>query len=371
MESNNKVLISGASFAGLTTAYWMNKIGYKVTIVEIGPELKKGGTPVDIKGQTVEIVKRMGIFEQIKRLRVGPEKWEFKNANDETGHSFILRQPGEELPDDEFEIERDSLLNIMYELIKVDVEIKFNNSITGLAETQHNIEVSFKDDSKDQYAYVFGCDGIHSAVRKIWFGEESKYAQFLGQYFSIAVVNKLLVENGTYQMYAEPSKGLALYAHNNKTDVIFTFRTENEIAYDFRKQEQLKEIVSLQIKGMGWRASELHRELLNSTSFYFDKFCQIKMPRWTKGRVALVGDAGYCASPAAGMGGSLAIIGATALADAFVMFLDDYQSAFDKYNMGLRPFIEEVQAEAVQTLDKLLPSTEQQVKEIWENGISF
>lgn len=370
MELNKKVLIVGASFAGLTTAYWMNKIGYKVTIVEIAAELKKGGTPVDIKGKTIEIVKRMGLFEEIKKQRVGPEKWEFKNANDQTGHSFILRHPGEELPDDEFEIERDSLLNMMYDQVKNDVKVEFNNSIITLNETEHTIEVSFKNGSKDQYAYVFGCDGIHSAVRKIWFGPETDYAHFLGQYFSITVVDKLLVENGTYQMYAEPNKGAALYAHNNKTDVIFTFRTENEINYDFRNQEQLKEIVSEQMNNMGWRASELQSELLNSSSFYFDKFCQIKMPSWTKGRIALVGDAAYCASPAAGMGGSLAIIGATALADAFVLH-NDYQLAFDAYNKDLRPFIEEIQAEAVQTLDKLLPNTEKEVKEMWKNGISF
>ena len=371
MESTKKVLISGASFAGLTLAYWMNKIGYKVTIVEIASELKKGGTPVDIKGHTVDIVKRMGIFEEIRKLRIGPERWEFKNADDQTGYRFIVREPGEELPDDEFEIERDALLNMMFEQIKNDVELKFNNSIATLSEIGNTVEVLFNDGSTQEYDYVFGCDGIHSVVRRIWFGPESNYAHFLGAYFSIAVVDKLLVENGTYQMYAEPNKGAALYAHNGKTDVIFTFKSKDEISYDFRNQGQLKEIVSSQMNGMGWRTSELQEELLNSSSFYFDQFCQIKMPSWTKGRIALVGDAGYCASPAAGMGGSLAIIGATALADAFVMFNDDYQSVFEQYNRALSPFIEEIQAEAVQTLEKLLPKTEQEVKMMWEHGISW
>lgn len=94
MEQIKKsVLISGASFAGLTTAYWMVRLGYKVTIVEIGLSLKKGGTPVDIKDNTIEIVKRMGLFEQIKSRRVGPEKWEFKNAADQTGYELILKDP--------------------------------------------------------------------------------------------------------------------------------------------------------------------------------------------------------------------------------------------------------------------------------------
>ena len=86
------------------------------------------------------------------------------------------------------------------------------------------------------------------------------------------------------------------------------------------------------------------------------------MPSCTKGRVALVGDAGYCASPAAGMGGSLAIIGATALADALEKHKGNYELAFNDYNKELRPFIEEVQAEAINTLDYLLPRTEEAIR---------
>ncbi|RBQ03083.1 FAD-dependent monooxygenase [Pedobacter miscanthi] len=372
MEQIKKsVLISGASFAGLTTAYWMIRLGYKVTIVEIGPSLKKGGTPVDIKDNTIEIVKRMGLFEQIKSRRVGPEKWEFKNAADQTGYELILKDPQRGFSDEEFEIERDDLLDMIYKLAKNDVEFIFNNSIIAMEENADCIKVNFKDGSSALFSFVFGCDGIHSVVRRIWFGHEVEYSHFLGQYFSIAVIDKLLVENGTYQMYAEPNKGAALYAHNNKTDLIFTFRPEGEIKYDFRDQQQLKDIVSTQMKGMGWRTAELENELLQSSSFYFDKFCQIKMPSWTKGRVALIGDAGYCASPAAGMGGSLAIIGATALCDAFALNNEDYQTAFYTYQNGLRPFVDEIQETAIQTLNKLLPYNEQEALEMWKHGISF
>lgn len=367
MEQNKKVLVSGASFAGLTTAYWLNKMGYKVTIVEIGNHLKMGGTPVDIKDQTVDIVKRMGLFEQIKANRIGPEKWEFKNANDVTEHSVLLKN----LPDNEFEIERNLLLNMIFDLIKNDVEFVFNNSIIALNETKENIEATFKDGAQLVYDLVFGCDGIHSMVRKIWFGNEAEYAHFLGQYFAIAITNKLFVDEGTYQMFAEPNKGVALYAYNHKTDIIFTFRPEAEIPYDFRNQEQHKQIILEQFENVGWRTKELLKELINAQSFYFDKFCQIKIPSWTKGRVALVGDSGYCASPAAGMGGSLAIIGATALADAFEKHKGNFELAFEAYNKDLRPFIEDVQAGAVETLDKLLPRTEEEVRWRNKNGLEL
>lgn len=60
--TEKKVLISGASMAGLTTAYWMNKLGYNVTVVEIANEPRINGAAVDIKGTAVDIVKRMEIL---------------------------------------------------------------------------------------------------------------------------------------------------------------------------------------------------------------------------------------------------------------------------------------------------------------------
>jgi len=361
MEQHKEVLVSGASFAGLTTAYRMNQLGYKVTIVEIGDHLKKGGTPVDIKDDTVDIIKRMGLYEQVKANRLGLEKWEFKDANDITQHTVLLKQPGEELPDNEFEIERDVLLQMLFDLVKNDVSFIFSNSIRSLQEQEEKVEVEFSDGSRRRFAMVFGCDGIHSVVRKNWFGEENKYVHFLGQYFSIAIVNRLLISENTLQLYAEPNKGIMLNAYRGKTDIVFSFRPGHEIDYDFRNQEQHQKIIAAQFEGMGWRSSELQKELFNASSFYFDKFCQVKMQSWTKGRVALVGDAGYCASPAAGMGGSLAIIGATALADAFEKYPGDIGAAFWEYNKVLHPFIDQVQSDAVDMLEKLLPRTQEEI----------
>lgn len=365
------VLISGASFAGLSTAFWMNRMGYKVTVVEIGSALKMGGSPVDIKGATVDIVRQMGLFERIEANRLNLERWEFKNADDITESFRVLRQPGEELPDDEFEIERDLLLNMLFETIKGNVEFIFNNSVTALKETTDGIEATFRDGTQGVYDLVIGCDGIHSAIRRIWFGHETEYAHFLGQYFSIAIVKKLLINSNTFQLFGVPNKGVMLNAYNNKTDIVLSFRSDEEIAYDYRDEAQQKKIILAQFRGVGWRTPELLKEVMSSPTFYFDKFCQIKMPSWTKGRVALVGDAGYCASPAAGMGGSLAIIGAAALGDALEKNGGNYQLAFNDYNRELRPFIEGIQADAETMLEYLLPRTEEAVRKRNANGFDF
>lgn len=367
MECNNKVLVCGASFAGLTMAYWMREMGYEVTVVELGSHLKTGGTPVDIKDETVGIMERMGLLDQLKAHRIGPQKWEFKNAADVSEHTVSL----DELPENEFEIERDVLLHMLFDLVKDAVNFIFNSTILALVDEEDGMKVCFSDGNESKYQFVFGCDGVHSVVRKIWFGKEAEFAYHLGSYFCIATANRLLIEEGAYHLYAEPNKSLSMYAYHNKTDIIFMFRQQEDVLYDFRNLDQIKEIVRTQIQEVGWRAAELKEELLNSGSFYFDQFCQIKMPSWTKGRVALAGDAGYCASPAAGMGGSLAIIGATALADAIRKNRDDFQQAFKMYNKDLSPFIEEVQQTAVLMLGKLLPATQAEINQRNTNGFEF
>ena len=217
--------------------------------------------------------------------------------------------------------------------------------------------------SQQAFDLVVGCDGLHSVVRKIWFGHEAEYTHFLEAYFSITIVNKLLIKQKTMQMYNVPEKAVSLNAYNNKTDIIFCFFSEKEIPYDYRDTDQQRKIILEQFAGQGWRTTELLEEVQHSKNFYFDKFCQVKLPSWTKGRVALVGDAGYCASPAAGMGASLSLEGAAALADALQKHDENFELAFQDYNKNLRPFIEEVQAAAEFNISQnFIPRTEEAIR---------
>jgi 2-polyprenyl-6-methoxyphenol hydroxylase-like FAD-dependent oxidoreductase len=253
---------------------------------------------------------------------------------------------------------------MMFEAVKDDVEFIFGDSLTSLKEESNGVEVVFKGGQKRSFDLVFGCDGIHSAVRKYCFGEEAEFSHFLGAYFSITIVNKLLIRENTTQLYNEPGKAVMLNAYNNKTDIVLCFFSEKEIPYDYRNEEQQRNIILDQFSGLGWRTPELLEEVKASKTFYFDKLCQMKMPSWTKGRVALVGDAGYCASPAAGKGGSLAIDGAAALADAFQKCHGNFELAFQEYNQRFRPFIEKVQADAVNFgVEFLIPGTAEAIRE--------
>jgi 2-polyprenyl-6-methoxyphenol hydroxylase-like FAD-dependent oxidoreductase len=359
-EQGLSVLVSGASFAGLATAFWMNRLGYEVTVVEIGKSLKTGGSPVDIKEGTVDIMRRMGLLERIQASSLKAKGIDFLDAE---GVKIARMPPQVDHSQDsnpEYEIERDTLLQMMFEAVKSNVEFIFDDSIARLDESVDEVAVTFKSGNRRSFSLLFGCDGNHSSVRKMCFGEEPAYSYFLQNYFSITIVDRLLIEEDTAQMYNVPGKAVMLNAYNNKTDIIFCFYSEKEIAYSYRDQEEQRRVILQQFSGEGWRTHELLEELSHCRDFYFDKMCQIRMPSWTKGRVALIGDAGYCASPAAGMGGSLAIVGATALADAFQKHPGNFEKAFQEYNESLRPFVEDVQAQAVSFgLEMFVPRSEE------------
>ena len=360
--STKKVLIAGASVAGLTAAWWMNRLGYQVTVVELASQPRMGGTALDLHGNALEALKRMGIYELLTANSLRLKRIEFKNADDVTVNvlSLVGEDQAEEVDPESIEVERTILVRTLLDALDNQIEFSFNNSIHSLREIANGIQVTFKDNSQQEFDLILGCDGIHSGVRKLWFGPESDYIHFLGAYGSITTVNKSLIQPGTMQWYNVPGKSYMLNAFKDKTDIVFSFLSD-EISYDYRDVDQQRKLISDRFNS-GWRTAALLEEVNQSASFYFVNLSQIKMLSWTKGRVALLGDAAYCPSPAAGMGGSLAMEGATTLADALERYAGDYELAFEDYNQSLRPFIDQIQAKAGRDVsENWIPRTQEDI----------
>jgi len=368
METKSRtVLISGASMAGLSTAFWLNKIGYKVTVVEIAPKLRTTGTAVDIKGNAINLIKQMGLLEAFEAHRLQVNRVEFKNDQDVTEAEILLN--GDNGSDHEdIEIERGKFIEILFNALANRVEFVFQQQISDLKESGDQVSVKFNNGMCRNFDLVIGCDGMHSGVRKLWFGAENEYSHFLGAYFSVTIVDQLLIENNTMQMFNVPGKSIMLNAYNHKTDIIFCFLSDNELHYNHRDVQQQRKIIDEYFKNEKWNTAELLKHLCAAENFYFDKFCQIKMPLWTKGKVALVGDAAYCASPAAGMGASLALEGAAAIALSLEKFSGNIEPAFQEYNSVLRPLIEEIQRIAEHNIkENFIPRTEEAIRRRNEN----
>jgi len=355
------VLISGASIAGLTMAYWMNYYGFKVTVVEIGAAPRRGGSPIDVRGDALDTARRMGILDAIKAAKLPTEGLKFMNAQNEVQGIMLVEEIGAIRPGDDTELRRDDLVDILYENAGSDITYKFSNRITHLAQDAEKVNVTFKDETTGTFDFVIGADGIHSGVRKLVFGEEEQFTYFLNYYFSVFEVDGSLGEKHYGHMFNTPDNMATIYFYNaDAADAVLAFRAPDKITINRNNIQEQKEIVIKAFDGIGWKVPQLIEELKRSETFYLDQGCQIKMPAWTKGRVALIGDAGYAPAFPTGMGSTLAMQGATVLADALAEF-ENHEIAFNSYNERMRPVVEDLQATVYEGMAFVLPETEEKI----------
>ncbi|WP_267426250.1 FAD-dependent monooxygenase [Methylobacterium sp. GC_Met_2] len=353
-------LISGASFAGLATAYWLHRLGYGVTMIEAAPRLRRGGTPVDIEGETIGILTRMGLMDAVLAKALPPRVFEFKDADNATLGAVGPGSDEETQMGPRYEIHRDDLLDILSGAIEGKVELLFGRSIEQLDQNSEAVSATFNDGSRRDFTLVFGCDGNRSNTRRLVFGDGDRYTYFMGGYFYLKVVPETgLLPTNKSEIFSVPGRTAMLNGYDDRTDIGFGFRTAGQIAYDYRDKAQQRRLVHDHFDQLGWKVPGMLACMGEDNDFYFDRVTQIRMPTWSQGRVALVGDAGYCPSPLAGLGGSMAIIGAGRLADALERNPDDYGSAFRDYEHGLRPFVEQVQERAAtEGLQMMFPADE-------------
>ena len=357
---NQDVLISGAGVAGQALAYWLRRFGFTPVVVERAPAPRDGGQAVDVRGAAIEVARRTGILDAARAARTGTRGMSYVSS---TGKRLASVDGAFGVIDPEdVEIIRGDLVSILYEAAGSDVEYIFDDSISSLTEGADGVTVTFERSAPRTFHLVVGADGLHSRVRGLAFGPEGRFLRHLGLYLSVFTIPNDLELDHWQLIYVTPGKSVTVTsARGNREARAIFFFASGPLDYDYRDRGQQQELLAAAFAGAGWEVPRLLTAMREAPDFYFDSVSQVRLENWSAGRVALVGDAGYCPSPLSGQGSSLALVGAYVLASELRAADGDYRDAFAGYQRRLRDFVERNQQIATGNAKRFTPTSRRQI----------
>lgn len=332
------ILVSGASIAGPALAYWLREHGYTVTVVERSPMPRPGGYKIDVRGRAMEVLERMGLTDEVRRHHTDMRGGAFLDRRGRTIVEMDADTIGFREPTD-VELLRGDLARILLAATE-GVEYLYGDSITSLTEDGNGVAVTFERSLPRRFDLVIGADGLHSAVRALAFGPEERFLRSLGHHVAIFSVPNLLELDRWETIQAEKGRTLNVYSTRQDTEAKAAFMFASpDAAYGRRDIVRQQQILAEVFASHGWIAPQLLAAMPAAPDFYFDSLSVVEMESWSTGRIALVGDAAYCPSPASGQGTSLALVGAYVLAGELATAGGDHKSAFAAYEQRMRHFV--------------------------------
>ncbi|MEV3965776.1 FAD-dependent monooxygenase [Nocardia sp. NPDC050193] len=358
-----KVLIAGASIAGPALAFWLNRYGFTVTVVEKASAFRGGGYPIDVRGTALEVVRRMGILPQLQNAHIDLRRVSFLDGSGNTVASVaphsLTGGTGNDL-----EVPRGELTAALYEAVRDDVQFLFGDSIDTLDQTSHGVDIAFRQGGTETFDLVVGADGLHSRTRELVFGPEEQFHRYLGYCFAgFTMPNTLGLRRETV-LWNTPGRAAALYAVGDNDDTVhalLNFAHPAPPLDAFRNPQAQRELVTGVFANAGWQVPGMLNAMRHAEDLLFDTVGQIHMPRWADGRVALVGDAAYAPSFLTGQGSSLALVGAYMLAGSLAN--RDHAAGFAAYEHDTREFVTLNQNQVGKGDAALFPATEQALQQ--------
>ncbi|NNM46689.1 FAD-dependent monooxygenase [Knoellia koreensis] len=336
-----KVLVTGAGIAGPALAHWLARRGAEVTVVEQAPALRPGGQAVDARGVAKEVIRRMGLDAEVRaactntagayRVDEAGNVLETFRAEDDGGDGYIS----------EIEILRGDLARVLYDATKDSAEYVFGDRIAELTQDTGGVDVGFASGDRRRFDLVIGADGLHSPLRTMVFGPRERFVRHLGLVLAFYTVpNEFGLDGWMFDFQqAGRSAGLRPVPDATRAIAMLSFPSPT-FDIDYRDVDAQKRLLREQMAGFGWETERILSHLDNTPDFYLDQVAQVVMDRWHHGRVALLGDAAFSASPMSGAGTGLALVGAYLLAGELAATGWDPAAGFAGYQQRMTDYVE-------------------------------
>jgi 2-polyprenyl-6-methoxyphenol hydroxylase-like FAD-dependent oxidoreductase len=345
-----KVLICGGGCAGPALAFWLARSGHRVVVVERFPALRASGAQVDLRGQGIEAVKRMGLFNIVRSKLVDEAGVSFVDSRGNVKGTIMANKSGQGAQSltSEYEVMRGDVVRILYNATKDYVEYVFGKNVERFEQDEDQVTAHFSDGTSDTFDLLVGADGQGSRIRKAILpsGSPDPYWR-MGMHMAYWFIPRIETDNNVRRTYHAPGGRMIFRRSHNwaETQVYFTLRDDSKESSAIHRKpvEQQKHFWTDKFRNAGWQTDRFLEGMQSAENFYSQEVVQIRTDTWHVGRVVLVGDAAHCASPFSGMGVSGGLIGAYVLAGEISRSAENLPQALANYDKTLRPFVNEIQ----------------------------
>lgn len=353
-SGNKRVLISGGGIAGLTLGILLRRQGWDPLVIERDAALRTEGYIVDIFGTGWDIAERIGVIDALKEVRYPLDYMEYISKDGRPFLSIEMARLKQAFGNKYLPLQRSDLERVLFERAKSEgLSVRFGTQVRNVRDNGSLVEVEFEDNSRDSFSLVFGADGVHSRIRQMVFGREEQFARFLGAYVAaFQAVNKYGIKR-SIKFFEEPGRLVAFYPLSDSVlTTIYIFRSGNS---GFIPRAERLSLIQNKFKGAGWICRRILEEVEPSVSVFLDSYTQIVMPSWSKGRIALLGDACGCLTMVSGQGSQVAMGEAYVISRELEYHRDDFAQAFRNYEKFYKPMVSKKQNDAARFLKIVIP----------------
>ncbi|UNI22119.1 hypothetical protein JDV02_008039 [Purpureocillium takamizusanense] len=374
------ILIVGAGICGPALAILLQNSdpSHDIKIIERSPSLRAAGQQIDLRGEGIEVLRKMGLLDDIKSHCVDETGLEIVDSSGNPTTRFGINPAGERRRTltSEYEIMRGDVVKTLYEAsleqntrLKADrgskggITYEFGKTLTDLSENPGGVKVTFSDGQKGQYDLVVAADGQGSRTRRLAFGEDVSNASFksVGVHAAYYSIPRIEGEESLAKAYSALDRRLLVTRTSSRpvTQVLlFTMKGSEKLRQSYKESiEKQKEAFAEVFRDAGWQTDRVLTGMTACSDFYAHEVGQIKMKHLYKGRVALLGDAGYCPSPFTGMGTTGCLVGAYILAGELARNRSSVPDALQTYERIMQPLANGFQQMPTSALGIFFPST--------------